>query len=153
MNIIGTLRSGADADSAANRPTARGQDDGPAYLSPPSSDSDVSPVGKILSQMTEKAGDFQDIEDSNLPEAIKSFLKIIRKLQQELAELYQKLQAIQADSRLDPEAKKQQTAQLQSQISQINGAVSAMTHKLADLIRELKLDSAQSMKVASLLAR
>lgn len=153
MNIIGTLRSAADAESAANRLTARGQDDGPAYLSPPSSDSDVSPVGKILSQMTEKAGDFQDIEDSNLPEAIKSFLKIIRKLQQELAELYQKLQAIQADSRLDPEAKKQQTAQLQSQISQINGAVSAMTHKLADLIRELKLDSAQSMKVASLLAR
>ncbi|WP_323018838.1 hypothetical protein [Castellaniella sp.] len=153
MNIIGTLRSAADAESAANRLTARGQGDGPAYLSPPSSDSDVSPVGKILSQMTEKAGDFQDIEDSNLPEAIKSFLKIIRKLQQELAELYQKLQAIQADSRLDPEAKKQQTAQLQSQISQINGAVSAMTHKLADLIRELKLDSAQSMKVASLLAR
>lgn len=148
MNTIEALST--EARLAMNGSVMRDREPAPVHPDRPASEPSFSSLGKALSKTVEKSGEFQDIDDSGLPDAVKNILKIIRKLRQELAELSRMMQKVQADSHLDLEAKRVQFAQLQAQISEVNGALATASQMLADLLQNLKLGSTQAMQVVSL---
>lgn len=115
----------------------------------------ISDLGRTLSQVASRTSSnassrYRDIDDSDLPDAVKHLLRMIRDLRERLAELARELQAVQADERLDPEVKHARLLQIQAQMSALNGALVSATRKLASLMRDMRLDQAQQMSAAQL---
>src|SRR5690606_40718157 len=98
-------------------------------------------------------GRYQDIEDSDLPEAVKNLLRMIRDLRAKLAQLMRELRAVQADDSMNPEARRIRLQQIQAQMSALNGALIAATQKLAALMRDIRLGKEQQMAAAQLALR
>ncbi|MHA3901999.1 hypothetical protein ACTPOE_00085 [Castellaniella sp. WN] len=132
---------------------------GDAFLVPPASArTSISDLGRALSGVASRtssnaANRYQDIDDSDLPDAVKSLLRMIRDLRERLAELARELQAVQADENMDPEAKRARLRQIQAQMGTLNGALVSATQKLSSLMREMKLDKAQQLAAAQLALR
>ncbi len=130
----------------------------PASDTAPSSKSSISDLGRALAEMSTKTSAsasrrHQDIDDSDLPDAVKNLLRMIRDLRERLAELARELQAVQTDEGMDPELRRARLLRIRAQMGTLNGALVAATQKLSSLMREMKLDKSQQMTAAQLALR
>jgi len=112
----------------------------------------VSLSGAGLNKSAAAKGRDSDIEESGLPENIQQILKMIRKLQQQIAETLAQLQAVMADKHLSPEETKVRIGSLQSALAILNGGL-LTDASLAKAMKEAGLSSEQVMKAASLLMK
>ncbi|MER1967164.1 hypothetical protein [Castellaniella sp. GW247-6E4] len=110
----------------------------------------ISSAGRALAGAMGAAGGSDDIEDSSLPDQIKSVLRHIRELRRILERLVLQLRQAQADVRAEAPAKQAREQQLQAQISTYNAAMIAAMHKLNGLMSRVGLDSAQKMTTVRL---
>ncbi|MCE4055522.1 hypothetical protein [Pseudomonas sp. Au-Pse12] len=113
----------------------------------------VSLSGAGLSQSAAAKGRDRDIEESGLPENIQQLLKMIRKLQQQIAEALAQLQALMADKHLSPEETKVRMGSLQSALATLNGGLLAANASLAKAMKEAGLSPEQILKAASLIMK
>lgn len=125
-----------------------------ALPSPPhSARVSISGLGQALSKTDKAQGRYKDIDDSDLPDATKQLLRMIRDLRQMLEQLTQELQRIQADKIMPAEAKRIRLLQLNAQMSAVNGALIQATQKLASMMRDTKMDQSQQMTAGQLALR
>ncbi len=108
----------------------------------------LSELGKGMSTRSEK---HQDIDDSDLPQAIRDLLKMIRELRAQIVEKQAQIEAVMSDQRLDAEGKRQQLEGLQTELASLNSALTAANAQLIKWMRDNGLSSEQ-MQAASLLA-
>ena len=108
----------------------------------------LSELGKGMSSKAEK---HEDIDDSDLPQAIRDLLKMIRELRAQIVEKQAQIEAIMSDQRLDAEGKRQQLEGLQTELASLNSALTSANAQLIKLMRDNGLSSEQ-MQAASLLA-
>lgn len=113
----------------------------------------VSLSGAGLQKSSSAAGDDRDIEESGLPENIQNILKMIRKLQQQIAEKLAQLQAIMADKRLSPEEAKTRIGSVQSALAALNSGLLTANASLAKAMKDAGLSPEQVMKAASLIMK
>ncbi|MFA0999418.1 MULTISPECIES: hypothetical protein [Pseudomonas syringae group] len=93
----------------------------------------------------------QDIENSGLPEQAQKVLKIIREIQQKIAEKQAELQALAADQSMDPETRQNKIRALQTEISGFSASLSTANASLQKLSKNGTLTESQG-KQAALLA-
>ncbi|WP_256662199.1 hypothetical protein [Pseudomonas sp. F(2018)] len=91
-----------------------------------------------------------DIDEADLPDNIKEILKLIRALRQQIAEKQAELQALMADSEMDPEAKQMRLDMLRGELASLQGALSTAQASLVDALKDKRLSDDQRMKAASL---
>ncbi|CAM3800044.1 hypothetical protein [Ectopseudomonas alcaliphila] len=108
----------------------------------------LSELGKSMSAKPDKN---EDIDNSDLPKAIKDLLKMIRELRAQIAEKQAQIDAIMSDQSLDAEAKRQQIEGLQTELASLNSALTTANANLIKLMRENGLSSEQ-MQAATTLA-
>lgn len=108
----------------------------------------LSELGKSMSAKPDKN---EDIDKSELPQAIKDLLKMIRELRAQIAEKQAQIDEIMSDQSLDAEAKRQQVEGLQTELASLNSALTAANANLVKLMRENGLSSEQ-MQAATTLA-
>ncbi|MFV9655640.1 hypothetical protein ACNFCK_12040 [Pseudomonas sp. NY15366] len=108
----------------------------------------LSELGKSMSAKPDRN---EDIDKSELPQAIKDLLKMIRELRAQIAEKQAQIDAIMSDQSLDAEAKRQQVEGLQTELASLNSALTTANANLVKLMRENGLSSEQ-MQAASTLA-
>lgn len=108
----------------------------------------LSELGKSMSAKPDRN---EDIDKSELPQAIKDLLKMIRELRVQIAEKQAQIDAIMSDQSLDAEAKRQQVEGLQTELASLNSALTTANANLVKLMRENGLSSEQ-MQAASTLA-
>lgn len=108
----------------------------------------LSELGKSMSAKPDKN---EDIDKSELPQAIKDLLKMIRELRAQIVEKQAQIDAIMSDQSLDAEAKRQQVEGLQTELASLNSALTAANANLVKLMRENGLSSEQ-MQAATTLA-
>ncbi|MBA4245496.1 MAG: hypothetical protein C0452_16370 [Pseudomonas sp.] len=107
----------------------------------------LSELGK---SMAEKAERNRDIDDSDLPKAIKDLLKMIRELRAQIAEKQAQIDAVMRDQSLAPEARRLQLESLQTELASLNGALASANANLVNLMRENGLSPEQMQTAASL---
>ena len=76
---------------------------------------------------------------------------MVRKLQQQLAEKMQQLQAVMRDDSLSPDEMRQKVSSLQGEISTLTGALTTANVTLAKAIKQQNLSLEQVAKVYELL--
>ena len=108
----------------------------------------LSELGRSMSAKPDRN---EDIDKSELPQAIKDLLKMIRELRAQIAEKQAQIDAIMSDQSLDAEAKRQQVEGLQTELASLNSALTTANANLVKLMRENGLSSEQ-MQAASTLA-
>lgn len=108
----------------------------------------LSELGKSMSAKPDKN---EDIDKSELPQAIKDLLKMIRELRAQIAEKQAQIDVIMSDQSLDAEAKRQQIEGLQTELASLNSALTTANANLIKLMRENGLSSEQ-MQAATALA-
>jgi small-conductance mechanosensitive channel len=113
----------------------------------------VSLSGAGLSKAASTKSSNSDIDDSDLPDNIKSTLKLIRALQKQLADKMAELQAVMADRRLSPEDMRAKVNGLQAEISGLNAGLLTANTGLAKAMKQMGLSPDQVMKVSSLLMK
>lgn len=91
-----------------------------------------------------------DIDESNLPDAVKEILKMIRALKQQIAEKKQELEAVMADRSLSPEARQVRVEALQGELSSLQGALSSANANLIKVMRDAGLSPEQRQAAATL---
>lgn len=110
----------------------------------------LSDIGlKISAGGTQKSSN-SDIDDSSLPDSVKNLLKMIRKLQQQLAEKRAELQAVMSDKRMRPEQLQARLSALQSEIASLSAGLISANGALTKALKDLSSD--QVMDVAKLLS-
>lgn len=102
---------------------------------------------------TQAAAKNDDIDESNLPDAIKEILKTIRALKQQIAEKKAELEALMADPGLDADTRRLRAEALQMELSSLQSALSAASANLLKVMRESALSSEQMQTAASLAMR
>lgn len=107
----------------------------------------LSEIGKSMSASSEKN---RDIDDSDLPQAIKDLLKMIRELRAQIAEKQTQIDAIMSDRSLDEETTRLKLEALQSELASLNSALTAANANLIKLMRENDLSDAQMQTAATL---
>ncbi|SDP22855.1 hypothetical protein [Ectopseudomonas guguanensis] len=108
----------------------------------------LSELGRSMSAKPDRN---EDIDKSELPQAIKDLLKMIRELRAQIAEKQAQIDALMRDQGLDPEAKRLQLESLQTELASLNGALASANANLVKLMRENGLSSEQ-MQAATTLA-
>lgn len=103
----------------------------------------LSPAGLSLSSPS-KARD-QDIEDSDLPTAVKEALKRIRELRAALQEKLRELNKAMADHTLPDDQRRQRIDRLQVEVSTLISALAMANNALVKLLNDSKLSSEQKM--------
>jgi len=107
----------------------------------------LSELGKSMSAKPDRN---EDIDKSELPQAIKDLLKMIRELRAQIVEKQAQIEAIMSDQSLDAEAKRQQLEGLQTELASLNSALTAANANLIKLMRENGLSSEQMQTAATL---
>ncbi|MEX3772349.1 hypothetical protein [Pseudomonas sp. MYb118] len=110
----------------------------------------VSLSGVGLNKAASAHGDNKDIEESGLPENIQHILKMIRRLQQQVAEKVARMQAVMADKRLSAEERKAKLVALQAAITSLNGGLITANLSLSKAMSQASLTPEQVLKTASL---
>ncbi|SNS35181.1 hypothetical protein SAMN05444352_106233 [Pseudomonas japonica] len=90
-----------------------------------------------------------DIDESGLPESVRQLLKMIRKLQKELAEANRQLQALMRDRSLDPVEMQKKTAALQARVSALSASLNTVNFGLVRAMSQAELspdDVGKAMK-------
>ncbi|WP_160107042.1 hypothetical protein [Pseudomonas izuensis] len=156
MSTIDTLASGnSGLASMLNLTKAEKGDDSkvtPSALTPPAATEGikVSLSGAGIQKASGPSGKNRDIEESGLPNDIQHILKMIRKLQQQIAEKLAQMQAVMADNRLSPEEVKAKVGSLQAAISGLNAGLITANTALAKAIKQAELSPDQVLKTMSL---
>jgi hypothetical protein len=110
----------------------------------------VSLSGAGIEKAAAARGENSDIEESGLPENIQQVLKMIRKLQQQIAEKVAEMQAVMRDKRLSPAEIKAKVGLLQAFITNINAGLITANTALSKAMRQGDLTPEQVLKTASL---
>lgn len=113
----------------------------------------VSLSGASIEKSASAGGDNRDIEESGLPENIQQLLKMIRKLQKEIAEKKAQIEKIMADKRLSNEEKIIKVASLRGAIAALNTGLITANLALSKVVNQSGLTSEQNMQVGSLLMK
>jgi hypothetical protein len=113
----------------------------------------VSLSGASIEKAASVGGENSDIEDSGLPENIQQLLKMIRKLQKQIAEKKALIEAVMADKRLSNEEKIIKTAALRGAIAALNTGLITANLALSKVVGQSGLTADQNMKVGSLLMK
>jgi hypothetical protein len=113
----------------------------------------VSLSGASIEKSAGAGGDNRDIEESGLPENIQQLLKMIRKLQKEIAEKKALIEAVMADKRLSSEEKIIKVASLRGAIAALNTGLITANLALSKVVGQSGLTADQNMKVGSLLMK
>lgn len=106
---------------------------------------------KGLEVASKQTGD-ADIDESGLPESVRQLLKMIRKLQKELAEANRQLQALMRDRSLDPVQMQKKTAALQARVSALSASLNTVNFGLVRAMSQADLTPDQVGKAMKLLA-
>ncbi|ROL75051.1 hypothetical protein BLX41_16330 [Pseudomonas protegens] len=158
MSSVGGITNGSN-NLQLHSETSKGIDDDELRSSPLVAEPAIAEGVKVslsgagLQKSSSAAGDDRDIEESGLPENIQNILKMIRKLQQQIAEKLAQLQAIMADKRLSPEEAKIRIGSVQSALAALNSGLLTANASLAKAMKDAGLSPEQVMKAASLIMR
>ena len=159
MAVIDTLNPGnsgvASVPSTARTGTDSEQNAASAPLATPTlvEGVKVSLSGASIEKSASVGGENSDIEDSGLPENIQQLLKMIRKLQKQIAEKKALIEAIMADKRLSSEEKIIKVASLRGAIAALNTGLITANLALSKVVGQSGLTADQNMKVGSLLMK
>ncbi|AEB58123.1 Uncharacterised protein [Ectopseudomonas mendocina] len=107
----------------------------------------LSQLGKSMSAKSEEN---EDIDKSDLPQAIKDLLKMIRELRAQIVEKQAQIEAIMSDQSLDAEAKRQKLEGLQSELASLNSALTSANANLIKLMRDNNLTDTQKQTASTL---
>lgn len=110
----------------------------------------LSNTGRSLSANASQKSKNSDIDDTDLPDAIKQTLKLIREIRAKLEKKLQELQTTLADQRLNPEQRKLRVMALQSEVDALTGSLTAASAMLVQLMNDLKLSDEQKMTASML---
>ncbi|WP_223413906.1 MULTISPECIES: hypothetical protein [unclassified Pseudomonas] len=155
MATIGVLNPGNSGVQTLHEPAngLAGEDSaiaiGPA-TSPVAEGIKVSLSGAGLTKAASSHGDNKDIEESGLPENIQQILKMIRRLQKQIAEKVALMQAVMADKRLSAEERRAKLGALQAAIGTLNGGLITANMALSKAMTQSNLTPEQVLKTASL---
>lgn len=142
--LAASLAFKAANDSAAAGAQASA---GEGSASSPSVKVTLSPLAAHKSETSRVQDD--DIQKSDLPDAVKETLMRIRELKREIAEKTAQLQAALNDTSLEPEAQQARVAALQTAVVALN---TALTSSNAALLKAYKQMTPEQVKAATLLA-
>jgi small-conductance mechanosensitive channel len=155
MATIGVLNSGNNGVQSLLEPVSGSTGEnsaialGPA-TSPVAEGIKVSLSGAGLTKAASSHGDNKDIEESGLPENIQQILKMIRRLQQQIAENVARMQAVMSDKRLSAEERRAKLGALQAAIGSLNGGLITANMSLSKAMTQSNLTPEQVLKTASL---
>ncbi|VVO48482.1 hypothetical protein PS858_00149 [Pseudomonas fluorescens] len=155
MATIGVLNSGNNGVQSLLEPASGSTGEnsaialGPA-TSPVAEGIKVSLSGAGLTKAASSHGDNKDIEESGLPENIQQILKMIRRLQQQIAENVARMQAVMSDKRLSAEERRAKLGALQAAIGSLNGGLITANMSLSKAMTQSNLTPEQVLKTASL---
>ncbi|PCM46702.1 hypothetical protein CP335_25985 [Pseudomonas fluorescens] len=113
----------------------------------------VSLSGASIEKSFSVGGENSDIEDSGLPENVQQLLKMIRKLQKEIAEKKARMAAVMSDRTLTNEAKVNMLAALRGAIAALNTGLISANLALSKVMDQSGLTSEQNLKLGSLLTK
>lgn len=113
----------------------------------------VSLSGASIEKSFSAGSENSDIEDSGLPENIQQLLKMIRKLQKQIAEKKALIEAVMADKRLSNEEKINKLAALRGAIAALNSGLITANLALSKVVGQSGLSADQNLKVGSLLMK
>ncbi|VVM71715.1 hypothetical protein PS684_02151 [Pseudomonas fluorescens] len=113
----------------------------------------VSLSGASIEKSASVGGENSDIDDSGLPENIQQLLKMIRKLQKQIAEKKALIEAVMTDKRLSNEEKINKLAALRGAIAALNTGLITANLALSKVVGQSGLTSDQNLKVGSLLMK
>ena len=113
----------------------------------------VTLSGAGIDKATGGKDENSDIEESGLPENIQQILKMIRRLQQQIAEKMADMQAVMKDKRLSLEEIKARLGTLQAFITNLNGGMIVANTALSKAMKQAGLGPDQILKAASLLLK
>ncbi|MGY1889607.1 hypothetical protein PS925_03615 [Pseudomonas fluorescens] len=113
----------------------------------------VSLSGASIEKAASVGGENSDIDDSGLPENIQQLLKMIRKLQKQIAEKKALIEAVMTDKRLSNEEKINKLAALRGAIAALNTGLITANLALSKVVGQSGLTSDQNLKVGSLLTK
>jgi Sec-independent protein translocase protein TatA len=106
----------------------------------------LSELGKVRAAAAKN----NDIDEADLPDNIKEILKMIRELRQQIAEKQAELQALMAESDMDPEAKQMRLEMLRGELASLQGALSTAQASLVEALKDKRLSNDQRMQATSL---
>ncbi|MBV4477458.1 hypothetical protein N8H74_24490 [Pseudomonas sp. B2M1-30] len=159
MTIIGTPGPGNSGiaslvevtdTSAAVEPVT----DASAMASPTLVDSvKVSLSGAAIARSAGAGGNNRDIEASDLPENVQQLLKMIRKLQQQIAEKNALINQVMLDSKLSNEERLAKVAAFRSAIAALNTGLITANLSLAKVVTQSNMTPDQNMKTGELLTK
>ncbi|MDR0279114.1 MAG: hypothetical protein LBJ37_14640 [Paucimonas sp.] len=112
---------------------------------------DLSLKGLEISSKQQAEAD-ADIDKSGLPESVRQLLKMIRKLQKELAEANRQLQALMRDRSLDPVEMQKKTAALQARVSALSASLNTLNFGLVRAMNQANLSPDDVNKAMKFLA-
>lgn len=112
---------------------------------------DLSLKGLEISSKQQVEAD-ADIDKSGLPESVRQLLKMIRKLQKELAEANRQLQALMRDRSLDPVEMQKKTAALQARVSALSASLNTLNFGLVRAMNQANLSPDDVNKAMKFLA-
>jgi hypothetical protein len=144
-SVPSTARTGTDSEqNAASAPLAT-----PTLVEGVK----VSLSGASIEKAFSAGGENSDIEDSGLPENVQQLLKMIRKLQKEIAEKKARMAAVMSDRTLTNEAKVNMLAALRGAIAALNTGLISANLALSKVMDQSGLTSEQNLKLGSLLTK
>lgn len=92
----------------------------------------------------------QDIDDSDLPDAVKDLLKYIREIRAMLEEKMRELSAAMSDHSLSDEERRIRIDNLQTEVSMLNSALMSANGQLLKLMKSMDLSSGQQLNAGAL---
>ncbi|MDZ3825733.1 MULTISPECIES: hypothetical protein [Pseudomonas] len=159
MAAIGTLNPGSSGVASlldtSRAATGDEQEAGTSLLATPTlvEGIKVSLSGAAIEKSAGAGGDNRDIEESGLPENIQQLLKMIRQLQQQIAEKNARIKAVMADKTLSTEVKLAKLAALKGAIAALNNGLITANLSLSKVMNQSNLTPEQTMKTAALLMK
>jgi hypothetical protein len=155
MATIGVLNPGNSGVQALLEPSSGSAGDDSetsagTFSSPVAEGIRVSLSGAGLSKAAGSHGSNKDIEESGLPENIQQILKMIRQIQQQIAEKVARMQVVMADKRLSEEERKAKLSALRTAISTLSGGLITANMALSKAMKQANLSPEQVLKAASL---
>lgn len=140
---IGSTLPDITSDQAGRTPVV--------HLSTPMNPVDISPLGRSLAaQSSQRTDKNADIDNSDLPDTVKTLLKMIRELRAALEKKMQELREVQADMSLTPAQKRERMQMIQTEISGLSSALVGATQNLNQLIKGDTLTDDQKMSAGTL---
>lgn len=114
----------------------------------------ISPLGRgLAAESTQRTDKNADINNSDLPDAVKTLLKMIRELHAALEKKMQALQEVQADMSLTPAQKKERMQRIQTEIAGLSSALVGATQDLNQMLKGDTLTDDQKMVAGTLAMR